>query len=236
MKEKKHRVEDALQATRAALEEGIVPGGGIALLHAQKAIQLDRFEDEDEKTGAKIVLRALEEPLRQIAHNGGLEGSVVVSDVRKREEGPGPECSHWRDRRPGQGGHHRPGDGHALGAPERGVDRQEHPHHRGDRRRDRGHERRWRRNARHERDDVARAPRLPTTVPFDLAGAPDAQVGKGRSSGASLPNASVRRQPQRNESCKRAAVTPPALISNWRCADPGTLTRGSGRLCHGRWL
>ena len=89
MKEKKHRVEDALQATRAALEEGIVPGGGIALLHAQKAIHLDRFEDEDEKTGAKIVLRALEEPLRQIAHNGGLEGSVIVSDVRRGKKGQG---------------------------------------------------------------------------------------------------------------------------------------------------
>jgi len=89
MKEKKHRVEDALQATRAALEEGIVPGGGIALLTAQKAIHLDRFEDEDEKTGAKIVLRALEEPLRQIAHNGGLDGSVVVSDVRRGKKGYG---------------------------------------------------------------------------------------------------------------------------------------------------
>ena len=89
MKEKKHRVEDALQATRAALEEGIVPGGGVALLTAQKSIDLDRFEDEDEKTGAKIVLRALEEPLRQIAHNGGLEGSVVVNDVRKAKKGQG---------------------------------------------------------------------------------------------------------------------------------------------------
>ncbi len=89
MKEKKHRVEDALQATRAALEEGIVPGGGVALLTAQKAIDLDRFEDEDEKTGAKIVLRALEEPLRQIAHNSGLEGSVVVSDVRRGKKGHG---------------------------------------------------------------------------------------------------------------------------------------------------
>ena len=89
MKEKKHRVEDALQATRAALEEGIVPGGGIALLQAAKAIGLDGFEDEDEKTGAKIVLRALEEPLRQIAHNGGLEGSVVVNDVRKAKKGHG---------------------------------------------------------------------------------------------------------------------------------------------------
>ena len=89
MKEKKHRVEDALQATRAALEEGIVPGGGVALLTAQKAIDLDSFEDEDEKTGARIVLRALEEPLRQIAQNGGLEGSVVVSDVRRGKKGHG---------------------------------------------------------------------------------------------------------------------------------------------------
>jgi chaperonin GroEL len=82
MKEKKHRVEDALQATRAALEEGIVPGGGTALLLAQKAIKIDAFEG-DEQTGARIVFRALEEPLRQIANNAGLEGSVVVNDVRK---------------------------------------------------------------------------------------------------------------------------------------------------------
>ncbi len=89
MKEKKHRVEDALQATRAALEEGIVPGGGVALLEATSAIDLDALTDEDEKTGAKIVLRALEEPLRQIAENAGLEGSVVVNDVRKGEAGHG---------------------------------------------------------------------------------------------------------------------------------------------------
>ena len=88
MKEKKHRVEDALQATRAALEEGIVPGGGVALLEAS-AVKLDRVDDEDEKTGAKIVLRALEEPLRQIAENSGLEGSVVVNDVRKAKKGYG---------------------------------------------------------------------------------------------------------------------------------------------------
>ena len=89
MKEKKHRVEDALQATRAALEEGIVPGGGVALLAAQKALNLDGFEDPDEQTGAKIVRRALEEPLRQIAENAGLEGSVVVNDVRKAKKGQG---------------------------------------------------------------------------------------------------------------------------------------------------
>ena len=89
MKEKKHRVEDALQATRAALEEGIVPGGGVALLAAIKSVDLDAIGDEDEKTGAKIVVRALEEPLRQIAENAGLEGSVVVNDVRKAKKGQG---------------------------------------------------------------------------------------------------------------------------------------------------
>ncbi len=89
MKEKKHRVEDALQATRAALEEGIVPGGGVALLVAQDAIKTDASEDPDEATGGKIVRRALEEPLRQLAENGGLEGSVVVNDVRKAKKGHG---------------------------------------------------------------------------------------------------------------------------------------------------
>jgi chaperonin GroEL len=88
MKEKKHRVEDALQATRAALEEGIVPGGGVALLQAVKAVKLDAFED-DEKTGANIIVRSLEEPLRQLAFNAGLEGSVVVNDVRKAKNGFG---------------------------------------------------------------------------------------------------------------------------------------------------
>jgi chaperonin GroEL len=89
MKEKKHRVEDALQATRAALEEGIVPGGGVALLVAQKALDIDSIELSDERTGARIVHRALEEPLRQISENAGLEGSVVVNDVRKAKKGYG---------------------------------------------------------------------------------------------------------------------------------------------------
>jgi len=95
MKEKKHRVEDALQATRAALEEGIVPGGGVALLQASSAVTVSNgavtSEDgsDDERTGAKIVLRALEEPLRQLAENAGLEGSVVVNDVRKAKKGQG---------------------------------------------------------------------------------------------------------------------------------------------------
>jgi chaperonin GroEL len=90
MKEKKHRVEDALQATRAALEEGIVPGGGVALLAASSAVSTDGATgDDDERTGARIVLRALEEPLRQLAENAGLEGSVVVNDVRNAKKGQG---------------------------------------------------------------------------------------------------------------------------------------------------
>jgi chaperonin GroEL len=89
MKEKKHRVEDALQATRAALEEGIVPGGGVALVNAVEAIKLDSIDDPDERTGASIIVRALEEPLRQLSQNAGLEGSVVVSQVREASKGHG---------------------------------------------------------------------------------------------------------------------------------------------------
>jgi chaperonin GroEL len=89
MKEKKHRVEDALQATRAALEEGIVPGGGVALLNAQEAIDPSGLSDNDERTGAEIIRRSLEEPLRQIAENSGLEGSVVVEKVRGLKTGEG---------------------------------------------------------------------------------------------------------------------------------------------------
>jgi chaperonin GroEL len=88
MKEKKHRVEDALQAARAALEEGIVPGGGVALLNAISAIKIDELES-DEQTGARIVVRALEEPLRQLADNAGMEGSVVVDKVRSAKPGFG---------------------------------------------------------------------------------------------------------------------------------------------------
>ena len=88
MKEKKHRVEDALQATKAALEEGIGPGGGVALLNAISAIKADDLEG-DERTGAQIIVRALEEPVRQLAENAGLEGSVVVDKVRSAKPGEG---------------------------------------------------------------------------------------------------------------------------------------------------
>ncbi len=88
MKEKKHRVEDAVQATRAALEEGIVPGGGVALLNGAESIKLDKLEGDD-RTGANIIVRALEEPIRQLAANAGLEGSVVVDKVRNAAAGHG---------------------------------------------------------------------------------------------------------------------------------------------------
>ncbi|MDQ2984222.1 MAG: chaperonin GroEL [Actinomycetota bacterium] len=89
MKEKKHRVEDALQATRAALEEGIVPGGGVALLSAVDSVKIDKITEPDERTGASIITRALEEPIRQLAQNAGLEGSVVVQKVREAPKGQG---------------------------------------------------------------------------------------------------------------------------------------------------
>jgi len=90
MKEKKHRVEDALQATRAALEEGVVPGGGVALLNAQAGLDPEKLGgDADEVTGARIIHRALEEPVRQIAENSGEEGSVVVNKVRDLKDGEG---------------------------------------------------------------------------------------------------------------------------------------------------
>ncbi|MBQ1673430.1 MAG: chaperonin GroEL, partial [Bacteroidales bacterium] len=83
MKEKKDRVEDALNATRAAVEEGIIPGGGVALVRAEAALAAVKGENEDETTGIHIVARAIEEPLRQIAANAGVEGSVIIQKVRE---------------------------------------------------------------------------------------------------------------------------------------------------------
>ncbi|MCI0544481.1 MAG: chaperonin GroEL [Actinobacteria bacterium] len=89
LKEKKHRIEDAVQAARAAVEEGIVPGGGVALLRAQAAVDKIRGGTDDEKTGRTIVKKAMEEPIRQIAINAGYEGGVVVEQVRSREGAQG---------------------------------------------------------------------------------------------------------------------------------------------------
>ncbi len=85
MKEKKARVEDALHATRAAVEEGIVPGGGVALVRVREKLKNFKVEDADEQIGVQIILRALEEPLRQIAENAGAEGSIVLDKVRSNK-------------------------------------------------------------------------------------------------------------------------------------------------------
>ncbi len=152
MKEKKHRVEDALQATRAALEEGIVPGGGVALINAGDAIKstLDtlRGRRADGREHHHPRARGAASPARVQRGPRGLR--------RRRQgplgqEGPGPERRDRRDRGPGEGRHHRPHHGHALGAAERSLDREEHSHDRGCRRGDageaagnaRGHARRW---------------------------------------------------------------------------------------------
>ena len=89
MKEKKDRVDDAMHATRAAVEEGIVAGGGVALIRAASAIDALKLDNDDQKTGASIIRRAIEEPLRQIVINAGLEGSVVVNKVKEGKDGFG---------------------------------------------------------------------------------------------------------------------------------------------------
>jgi chaperonin GroEL len=86
LKEKKHRVEDALSATRAAVEEGIVPGGGVALINAAPALADIKMEFADEQTGVAIVRRALEEPMRQLALNAGKDGAVIVDNVRRQQK------------------------------------------------------------------------------------------------------------------------------------------------------
>jgi chaperonin GroEL len=88
-KEKKHRIEDALSATKAGVEEGMVAGGGVVLLQAQQVLDLDLGLEGDQRTGVRIVRRALEEPLRQIAANAGVEGSVIANRVRKDKAGHG---------------------------------------------------------------------------------------------------------------------------------------------------
>ena len=149
LKEKKHRIEDALSATRAAIEEGVVAGGGTALLRARAAVDkvVEKLEG-DEATGARIVCKALEAPARLIADNAGLEGAVVVQQIERETGSDRPQRRHRRVRGPAEGRRHRPGQGHPGGAAERGVDRRPAAHHRGARRRQaRGGRRRCRRHA-----------------------------------------------------------------------------------------
>lgn len=101
LKEKKHRVEDALSATRAAIEEGVIPGGGVALAQAAKSMAATDFTKmtEDEKVGYRIVRRALEEPVRQIAENAGVDGSIIADKVMNQKPGVGfdAEKMEWCD-------------------------------------------------------------------------------------------------------------------------------------------
>ena len=146
-----------MHATKAAVEEGIVPGGGVALLRSIKAVEALK-EQGDMQVGINIVRRALEEPLRQIADNAGIEGAVVVAKVRETQGRRGGLQRAQREvREPGRGRRHRPDQGRALGAAERGVDRVAAAHHRGSRLRDprgEGREGRRRGGAPRRRRDV----------------------------------------------------------------------------------
>ncbi len=130
MKEKKARVEDALHATRAAVEEGIVPGGGVALLRCQSVLEKIKGTG-DEKIGVEIIRRAIEEPIRAISANAGVEGSIVVARVKEsKEKGVRLQRRDRRVRGPDEGRRHRPDQGHPHRAAERGVDRGAAAHHR----------------------------------------------------------------------------------------------------------
>jgi chaperonin GroEL len=123
MKEKKDRVDDALHATRAAVEEGIVPGGGVAYIRAQKVLEKMEGINADETTGIAIVRRAIEEPLRQIVANAGLEGSIVVQKVRDGKADLRLQRPHGGVREPARRRCDRPHQGDPCGVGERSLDR-----------------------------------------------------------------------------------------------------------------
>ena len=140
MKEKKARVEDALHATRAAVEEGIVPGGGVALLRAATALK-DLKLPGDEQIGVDIIRRACEEPIRQIVQNSGEEGAIVMGKIRENDNAAlRLQRPDRRVRGSGEVGRDRSGEGDALGSAERGVDRRSDAHDRSDGLRDSGEE------------------------------------------------------------------------------------------------
>ncbi len=156
MKEKKARVEDAMHATKAAVEEGIVPGGGVALVRCIPALHKLKGEG-DAQIGINIVTRALEEPLRMIVANAGHEGAVVVEKVKSNNnQNYRLQCGNRELRRPGCGGRYRPDQGHARRAPERCLHCFVAPHHRsaGQRIPRQGREGSGRPSGRHGRRDV----------------------------------------------------------------------------------
>ena len=144
VKERKDRVDDAMNATRAAVEEGIVPGGGVALLYAGRAITgMNAAENSDQRHGFEIVRKALEAPLRQIAENAGCRGlDRDRPAAREQRPGLGLRCPDRRVCRSGRRRHRRPGEGRAQRAPGRGIGGWAADHHRGaDRREEPGHRR-----------------------------------------------------------------------------------------------
>ena len=141
VKERKDRVDDALHATRAAVEEGIVPGGGVALARASLILAKLKADNDDQRFGIEIVRKALQTPLRQIAENAGEDGAVIVRQgARQGRVQLGLRRADRRVQGPGQGRHHRPDQGRAHGAAGRGLGRRPADHHRGDGRRAAGEE------------------------------------------------------------------------------------------------
>ena len=131
VKERKDRVDDAMHATRAAVEEGILPGGGVALLRSVEALKRLNTENEDQKHGVEIVRKAIQTPARQIAINAGADGSVVVGKIMDKDQySYGFDAQTWRVRQSGDQGHHRPDQGRALRPAGRGFGRRPVDHHR----------------------------------------------------------------------------------------------------------
>ena len=157
VKERKDRVDDAMHATRAAVEEGILPGGGVALLRATKVLEKLKGGNEDQKHGIDIVRKAISWPARQIAANAGDDGSVVVGKILEKDTyAYGYDAQNRRVRQLGVQGHHRPDQGRAGSVAGRRIGRRASDHHRGDGRRG-AEERigasdaRWRRHGWHGR-------------------------------------------------------------------------------------
>ena len=129
VKERKDRVDDAMHATRAAVEEGILPGGGVALLRASEVLKKMRTHNDDQKTGVEIVRKALSAPARQIASNAGEDGSVIVGKILRRIGPPTASTPEWRVCKPRFKGHHRSDQGRSGGSAECSVDRRTTHHH-----------------------------------------------------------------------------------------------------------
>ena len=132
VKERKDRVDDAMHATRAAVEEGILPGGGVALLRSVEALKRLKIENEDQKHGVEIVRKAIQTPARQIAINAGADGSVVVGKIMDKDQySYGFDAQNGRVRQSGDQGHHRPDQGRALRPAGCGIGRRPADHHGG---------------------------------------------------------------------------------------------------------